>query len=323
MYAGHRHPKEEGDSDVPIVRGVCHHAGVRGPKDQLPLFERPGDEEPAEDVPSGRVRTGPRPRRFLVQLCADDDAVLGLPEELLAALRPRFEDATLFEVDPASELPWRELSFLALDTETTGLDPEADHVIEVAWVRFERGVETERFAQLCRTDRPLSPSVFALTGINDEMLRSEPTFAELAPALMTAIQQVDFVAAYNAPFDRGFLERELGRVGLSLPDVPWVDPLVFIKEVDRYKPGKKLSDASKRWGVELHRPHRALADARATGELLLRVAPFLPPRTLEELLEQQARWSARQRAEGPPDTPQARPSSALSDLTRPPSEGSG
>src|SRR5689334_21107592 len=51
-------------------------------------------------------------------------------------------------VRKASELPWQELSFLAVDVETTGFVAGVDRVIEVAWVRFVRGKEVERFSSL-------------------------------------------------------------------------------------------------------------------------------------------------------------------------------
>lgn len=260
-----------------------------------PSGPRPAFE--AEPAPSPAPRRGRAPRRLLLEATLDDDELALLEAELAKVLAERARPPSLVRLNAARDLPWTDLRYLALDTETSGLDPAHDRVIEVAWVRMERGREVARGEALCRIDRPLPEEVAGITGIRDDMLTSARPFAEIAPTLLDAMAEVDFIAAYNAPFDNAFLARELSRAGLALPDLPWVDPLVFIREVDRFKPGKKLQDASRRWGVSLDRPHRALDDALATGELLLRVAPFLPARTLEDLLDQQHRLHTRQQLE--------------------------
>lgn len=300
----------------------------------LPMTERdapcPADAPSApafeaEPLAAPAPRRGRAPRRLLVEATLDDEELSLLEAELSALLAKRASPPILRRLNAARDLPWTELSYLALDTETSGLDPGRDRVIELAWVRMERGRETARAEALCRIDERLPEEVAEITGISDEMLESQRRFEELAPALLEAMAGVDFIAAYNAPFDRAFLSRELERLGMTLPDVPWVDALVFIREVDRFKPGKSLQDASRRWGVGIERPHRALDDALATGELLLRVAPFLPAHTLEELLEQQQRLNARQRLEErayaercPPETKPPAEAEAEAPPTEPP-----
>jgi DNA polymerase III epsilon subunit-like protein len=266
-------------------------------RDQLGLFDGGAPRDEVEPAQAPRPRTGRAPRRLLVQALTDDAGARALTEELERVVAGYGKRARLVALDPARDIVWSDLAFLALDTETTGLDPAADRVIELGWSRVDRGEETDAHAQLCSFDGTLDESVSRLTGLSDAALQGAPSFADAAPALLDALAGVDFVAAYNAAFDRAFLANELQRIGRELPDVPWIDPLVFIREVDRYKPGKKLSEASQRWGVSLDAPHRALADARATAKLLLKVAPFLPARTLTDLIDQQQRWGARQATE--------------------------
>jgi DNA polymerase III epsilon subunit-like protein len=200
----------------------------------------------------------------------------------------------LREVDPARELPFTELTFVAIDTETTGLDPGSDRILEVAAVRYDAGIEVTRVSSLCRFEQPLPEAVREITGIADEDVRGAPDPAEVLARLEPLLAEADFVVAYNAPFDRAFLEAAAERAGRPLPRLPWVDVLVLIRELDRYKPGKNLGEAARRWGVSPEGAHRALPDARATAKLLLKVAPFLPARSLTEVLEHQSRWSERQ-----------------------------
>lgn len=233
----------------------------------------------------------PRRRTLALSLQVDDVDLAALLDDLLALARQRDPAATVAALDPRRDQPWTELSFVAVDVETTGFDPGRDRVIEVAWVRFERGREVERFASLLRVDVDIPEPVRRLTGIHRGMLADKPRFADVGAGLVAALGGADFIVAYNAPFDRGFLAGELGRCGQELPDLPWVDPLAFLRQLEDKHAPKRLSDAARRFGVACPDAHRAESDARATGELLLRLAPRLPARTLQELVEKQGRWS--------------------------------
>lgn len=166
---------------------------------------------------------------------------------------------------------WRRACFLAVDVETTGLSPQRDRVIEVAWVCFEGGGVVHQGSSLCRIGVPLPRVIRALTRITDEELARAPTFAETAPRLLDALAQVDFAVAYNASFDMGFLRAELERAGAVLPPVRFLDPLAWSRRLHPGAAGHKLVDVCRRHGVALDGAHRALADARASGELALRL----------------------------------------------------
>jgi ATP-dependent DNA helicase DinG len=197
----------------------------------------------------------------------------------------------LFPTDPK---PWQNLPFLCVDTETTGLDRSLHRVIEVAWVMFENQIETSSNARLCGIEEALPSEIIKLTGIDDNMLQDQPPFEAHADELLEAMSKAQFVVAYNANFDKLFIEAEMKRVGKTLPDLPWIDPCTFIREIDRYQKGKKLSDAAARWGVELNGAHRAMADARATGLLLCKLVPHLKAAALPELVKMQETWRIEQ-----------------------------
>lgn len=190
---------------------------------------------------------------------------------------------------------WQQLPFLCVDTETTGLEPQADRVIEIAWLRFHHGKVESSKSALCKIGMPLPGIITRITGINDGMLDDAPEFSQQVDELVAAFESASFIVAYNANFDKGFIEAEFARLGRSLPEKLWIDPLVFIKEVDKFKKGKKLKDAAERWGVKLDGAHRAMADAQATGELLYKLAPHLKAVELEELHKMQIKWAGEQR----------------------------
>lgn len=186
-------------------------------------------------------------------------------------------------------IPWFEQPFFALDVETTGLDAASNRIIELAMVPFNMPHQ-KAFCSLFCVGEALSPEITNITGINDDMLKGQPSFREMADQVVAMFKQVPFVVAYNAKFDRPFLESEMARINRALPEIPWVDPFVFICELDRFKRGKKLADSARRWGVHLENAHRATDDARAAGELMLKLADKINLPSLESLIDQQKIW---------------------------------
>jgi DNA polymerase III subunit epsilon len=193
------------------------------------------------------------------------------------------------QVEP-SDQPWEQMGFFAIDVETTGLDAASNRVIELAIVPFNMPDDVKPFSQLFCVGETLSQEIVQITGISDAMLSGQPSFNESADYCLNLLKRASFVVAYNAKFDRPFLESEMARIGKVLPDVPWIDPFIFICELDRYKRGKKLSDAARRWGVNLENAHRAQADAEAAGQLLLKMAAKLDCYSLSDLLAKQKLW---------------------------------
>ncbi len=190
--------------------------------------------------------------------------------------------------------PWTELPFLVVDTETTGLDKTTHRVIEIAWVLFDARKEVACDARLCSIPEPIPDEITGLTGIHSSMLEGQPAFSAHIDAFLEAASKAAFLVAYNANFDRLFIEAEFARAGKTLPQFTWVDPCVYIRELDRYQKGKRLSDAAARWGVSLDGAHRALADAKAAGHLLLKLMPHLKVSSLSELITLQNNWQLDQ-----------------------------
>ncbi len=186
------------------------------------------------------------------------------------------------------------MPFLVVDTETTGLDPQQNRIIEIAWVLFENGQVTHSQACLCSISEPLPPEITRITGIDASMLEGQPQFSEHISDFIAACSKVSYLVAYNVPFDRAFISSEFTRAGKEMPSMPWFDPCIYIREIDKFKKGKKLSEAAARWGVELDGAHRALADATAAGKLFLKLMPYLKANNLEELAKLENSWRIEQ-----------------------------
>jgi DNA polymerase-3 subunit epsilon len=204
----------------------------------------------------------------------------------------------------AADRIWSTQSFCVIDFETTGLDAEKDRVLEMGLVVFDGGLVTSKKQWLIHPEMPIPADSTAVHGISDDDVKDAPKFRELA-AELAALLEGHIPVAYNADFDRKFLHAEFTRAGRApadaqppalRPDVVWLDPLVWVRELQKYEKGKKLTDVAARMGIALDNAHRADADAEAAGRVLLALAPQMP-RTYGELVRLQGQYAARQEAD--------------------------
>jgi DNA polymerase III epsilon subunit family exonuclease len=154
-----------------------------------------------------------------------------------------------------------------LDTETTGASADFGHrVIELGIVRVERGQKVAEYQQLIDPQRRISAGVTALTGISQQMVEGQPTFAQQLPAAMQLLQGA-VVLGHNVRFDLSFLRKEFRRSGTditqSLGDVPVMDTVRIARR--RFgRGGNGLQALAPRLGIQPVVAHRALADAQTT-----------------------------------------------------------
>lgn len=161
-----------------------------------------------------------------------------------------------------------------LDTETTGLSAEDGHrVIEIGCVELiDRRPSGRTLHLYLNPERDIDAGALAVHGLSRERLRDEPVFAQIAERL------VDFVAGaevliHNAPFDIGFLDAELNRLGMRMFR-EWtaavVDTLALARQMH---PGRRnsLDALCERYGIaNSHRTlHGALLDAQLLADVYL------------------------------------------------------
>ena len=189
---------------------------------------------------------------------------------------------------------------VVFDCETTGIGE--DHaVVECAAVRFEGGIPVAQWSSLINPGRDIPPEATAVHGITNAGVADKPRLGDVAEHLRRVAAGA-WPCAYNAPFDRGFLHATIadGSCALFDPACEWVDPLVVVRDADRFVPGTgrhKLEAACKRHGVQIEGAHRALADALACGGLLYALRERVGKMTLGELLARTAKRRAVQDAE--------------------------
>ncbi len=97
-------------------------------------------------------------------------------------------------------------SIVALDLETTGLDPEKDAIIEIGAVRF-RGHRVEgEWSTLVHPGRRIPPFITQLTGITDQMVLQSPSIRDVLPDLIKFAGDAP-ILGHNVRFDLSFLKK--------------------------------------------------------------------------------------------------------------------
>jgi DNA polymerase III subunit epsilon len=162
-----------------------------------------------------------------------------------------------------------ELEFAVIDLETTGWSPAAAAITEIAAVRVRGGRREGEFASLVNPGIPVPPGIEDLTGISDWMLAAAPRMSAVLPGLLKFAEGCVLVA-HNAPFDIGFLVAACGDLGLAWPDFTVLDTVMlarWVMDPDEV-PDCKLGTLAGFFRASTAPNHRALADARATADVL-------------------------------------------------------
>jgi DNA polymerase-3 subunit epsilon len=226
-------------------------------------------------------------------------------EGLAARLEQHADYRVLRRLDTSMECPGvggTEIGHaVILDTETTGMDPASDKVIELALVKFEycratgaAGRVLEVYDGLEDPGRPIPPESTVIHGITDEMVRGKHLDEA---AISRVLDGVGLVIAHNARFDRPFTEQRLP----AFASLPWACSWVEVPWADLGLGVAKLEYLAYRYGFFFD-AHRAEMDCRALLEVLRRPIPGQTEKgpALRLLLESARKPSCRVWATGSP-----------------------
>jgi DNA polymerase-3 subunit epsilon len=179
-----------------------------------------------------------------------------------------------------------DVSFVALDTETTGLFPIMHRLVEVGAVRFRLdGQELATFQTLINPEIPIPKDVQHVHGITDRMVRGKPTIEHVLPQFIEFLGHHDTILlAHNAPFDLGFLAMALTRLRIIYPPHYLLDTLDMARRLYPAWPSHSLEYVATRLKVANRAEHRALSDARLVEDIFLAVLQHVPAvRTITDL----------------------------------------
>ena len=147
---------------------------------------------------------------------------------------------------------------VVLDLETTGANPVADRITEIAAVRLEEGREVARWSTLVNPGISIPAFIQSLTGIDNAMVADAPTFAEVATHLLDLLDGAVLVA-HNVRFDHGFLKNEFDRLGLDLRTKTLCTVRLSRKLYPQHR-SHGLDAIMQRHGLHTQARHRAMGD---------------------------------------------------------------
>lgn len=161
---------------------------------------------------------------------------------------------------------------VVLDTETTGLEPEAGHrLVEIGAVELANHVPTGRtFHEYINPDRLVPKEAFDIHGLSDEFLSGKPKFADIADSFLEFLGEGKLVI-HNAAFDMKFINAELGWAGRpQLPTSSVIDTLAVARKKFPGSPAS-LDALCRRFGIDnsTRIQHGALLDSEILAEVYL------------------------------------------------------
>ena len=166
----------------------------------------------------------------------------------------------------------RELSerYIAFDTETTGLDPENDSIVELGAVVFEKGIPTASFQRYVNPGSRIPAEVSALNHITNEMLAAAPAEKEVYPEFMKflgdAASGKSLICGHVAAFDLSFLCKALDRLGIEAA-FRFIDTRQLATQIPELE-HHSLAAVAEHFDVPHENAHQAREDALTSGRIL-------------------------------------------------------
>jgi DNA polymerase-3 subunit epsilon len=161
---------------------------------------------------------------------------------------------------------------IALDTETTGLDPVSGHrVVEIGCVEMVNHIRTgNHFHVYLNPERDMPQEAERIHGLSNGFLKDKPLFAHIAEAFLEFLQE-DPLVIHNAAFDMKFINAELERVGKKpLPMNRAIDTVLMARQKFPGQPAS-LDALCRRFTIDTSArvKHGALLDAELLAEVYL------------------------------------------------------
>ena len=167
--------------------------------------------------------------------------------------------------------------FTAFDTETTGLNPEEEKILEIGAVSFDRLGIRARYNVLINPQRKILPEITRVNGIDDSMVSGKLTFADNAVHFLNFINNTVLIA-HNAPFDLGFVNNELKTAGMKPLENQAADTLTLSRSILPDLGKYNLQFLAKFFEINVVNAHRAEDDARVCMEVFLKLLDMVRPK---------------------------------------------
>ena len=159
--------------------------------------------------------------------------------------------------------------FTAFDTETTGLNPQNDFIIEIGALKFNCEGIISTFSSLVKPEVSVPAIITKITGITDETLCDASSISVVLRDFLQFISGTKLIA-HNIRFDCSFIDSECQRLlwpKLKKPNIPGIDTVYFSKcafpELEKHN----LQFLANALNIDPGHAHRAYDDSRVCKEV--------------------------------------------------------
>lgn len=186
---------------------------------------------------------------------------------------------------PTRETRLSETTIISFDTETTGVNPNYDRLLELGAAKYREGQLVEERNWMIDPGRFVPMSAQDIHGITPDDLVGARSFEEIYPEVAEFMAGA-LLIAHNANFDVSFLRAEILRAGYPLPSNSTIDTMQYFRRMLPDLPSYRLQIVADKLGIEGGTFHRALDDAKYTAEIFFVLSERLgPDATLSEVFE--------------------------------------
>ena len=168
------------------------------------------------------------------------------------------------------------------DTETTGVRPDKDRIIEIA--AFDATLN-KTFCSFVNPQVSIPAEASAICNITDDMVADAPLFKDVAEQFLEFCKgDVILVAHNNDAFDKIFLKEEFKRSNLVLPEFRYIDSLKWARKYRKDLPRHGLQYLREAYGISANQAHRALDDVMVLAQIFLAMIDDLSVNDIMERL---------------------------------------
>ncbi len=156
--------------------------------------------------------------------------------------------------------------YVSLDFETTGIDSKKDKIIEIAAIKYQNGIETDRFISLVNPQRSIPESASDVNHITNDMIATVPKENEIIPKLIEFLSN-SLIIGHNVSFDLLFLETAAQKLSFDV-QYNYIDTLEITRKLFPDLVNHKLETVSKTVGFKSDAMHRAETDVKACAKII-------------------------------------------------------
>jgi len=187
-------------------------------------------------------------------------------------------------------------AYVVLDIETTGLDAVNNEIIEIGAIKIHNRKIIDSFNSFVAPVNSIPAHITKLTGITQDMVKDAPAIKTVLPEFFDFCGDAA-LAAHNASFDINFILQKAKPLGLTFHQ-PIIDTLALSREMLPELKRYKLNLVAEHLGIPLDNHHRAVDDAKAAGEIMLKLFDMLEKQDVSNLEDVNALFRNRRNLNG-------------------------